>query len=405
VTYWHWGTEGDLDRERRTAAQFRERFPNVEVEVVLHGQDFHEQIAAAFSGGAPPDVHALDMQVVQAWGKHNVLVDLRAHLKPDKTLNLASFEQAPMAKLALQLMSYREQVLGLPGEAEPNVYVYNADLFRAAGLKTPHELWKEDRWTWEAFTDSVVKLVRRRGDGWRVAGTTAGLHRLWMNTAGGKEFDDVKAPKRCLYDDAGSVEGLALAGDLRHRYRVTPLNFSREVGLNETDAFVAGQVAMVARWTSGVGVFKGIGGFKWGMVPYPKKKGYAVDYATSGPAIAKDSKVRAAAWEWLKFRQGSEGKAELERRAQLRAAARGRPGQDPRRADQPGAEQGLAQRGGGGGHGEAHRRRRERLPQGPPAVGASGGGPAPGTPGEGRPGGAPAAARAWPQRISWPVSA
>jgi ABC-type glycerol-3-phosphate transport system substrate-binding protein len=45
------------------------------------------------------------------------------------------------------------------------------------------------------------------------------------------------------------------------------------------------------------------------MVPYPKKKGYAVDFATSGPAIAKGSKVRAAAWEWLKFRQGPEGQA------------------------------------------------------------------------------------------------
>lgn len=74
-----------------------------------------------------------------------------------------------------------------------------------------------------------------------------------------------------------------------------------------TAAFAAGRVAIMARWTTGVGVYKRVTDFKWGMVPYPKRKTYANDYATSGPAIARDSKARAAAWELVKFRQGQEG--------------------------------------------------------------------------------------------------
>lgn len=83
-----------------------------------------------------------------------------------------------------------------------------------------------------------------RGDAWQVAGASEGKQRLWMNAAGGKEFDDVKIPKRCLYDDPGSIEGLTFLQDLRHRHRVVPVDFGRELGSNDTNAFIAGKVAM-----------------------------------------------------------------------------------------------------------------------------------------------------------------
>ncbi len=303
ISYWHWGTQEYYDRERRTADKFQQKFPNVEVEVVLQATGFQDKISAAFAGGAPPDVHVLDMQVVQDWGKRNVLVDLKQFLKGERTITLAFYERSPLTRQALDIMSYKDQVLGLPGEAGPNLYYYNADLFRRNGLKTPFELWKEDKWTWEAFAESLSTIARASG----VTGAAAGLHRLWMNAAGGKEFDDVKAPRRCLYDDPGSIDGLTFLQDLRHKFKLVPVDFTREVGDNDTNAFVAGKVAMMARWTTGVGVYKGIKDFKWGMVPYPRRKTYANDYATSGPAIAKDSKAIPAAWEWVKFRQGPEG--------------------------------------------------------------------------------------------------
>lgn len=307
ISYWHWGTQEYFDRERRAADKFQQKVPNVEVEVVLQATGFGDKVTAAFAGGAPPDVHILDMQVTQDWGRRNVLVDLKEYLKTERDIGLAFYERSPISKLALQIMSYREQVLGLPAEAGPNLYYYNADLFRRAGLKTPYELWKEDKWTWEALVDSLTRIAKRTADGWQVAGAATGLHRLWMNAGGGKEFDDVKVPKRCHYDDPGSIDALTLLQDLRHKYKVTPVNFNQEVGINDTDAFAAGRVAIMARWTTGVGVYKRVTDFKWGMVPYPKKKTYANDYATSGPAIAKDSKARAAAWEFVKFRQGQEG--------------------------------------------------------------------------------------------------
>ncbi|MDQ3701561.1 MAG: hypothetical protein M3442_11670 [Chloroflexota bacterium] len=68
---------------------------------------------------------------------------------------------------------------------------------------------------------------------------------------------------------------------------------------------------MMARWTSGIGQFKDITAFTWGMVPYPKgphPKGVpANDYATTGLAIAKVSKFPAESWEWVKFTANDDG--------------------------------------------------------------------------------------------------
>lgn len=81
--------------------------------------------------------------------------------------------------------------------------------------------------------------------------------------------------------------------------------------MNDTNGFVQGRVAMMARWTSGIGTYRNINDFKWGMVPYPKgpgTKGVASnDYATSGPAIAKASKYPKESWLWVKFSANEEG--------------------------------------------------------------------------------------------------
>src|SRR5688572_605002 len=307
VTYWHWGDQVYNEREKRTLARFRDRFPNIDVDVALVAEAFEEKAAAAFAAGTAPDVHHVDMQVVQAWGAKNVLLDLKPYLKRDKDLSLGFYEKSPISKQALDIMSSKGQVIGLPGEAAPNLVFYNADLFRNAGLKTPTELWKEDKWTWEAFVEATTRLTQRNADAWQIAGASEGRHRLWMNAAGGREFDDVKSPKRCLYDEAGSIEGLSFLQDLRHKHRVVPVDFRAAMGAADTNTFIAGRLVMLGYWTVRIGRFKDIKDFKWGMVPYPKRKTYATDFATSGPGIAKESKSQEAAWEWAKFREGPEG--------------------------------------------------------------------------------------------------
>src|SRR5262249_707531 len=149
--------------------------------------------------------------------------------------------------------------------------------------------------------DAVVKLHKREGGRTTQVGTTLGLARLWMNAAGAQEFDSVKTPTRCLYDGEAAMEALQFRYDLQARHRVHDPDFYRETGLNETTAFLNGRSATMSRWTTGLHDFKAISAFKWGMVPYPKRKGYASDYTHWAYGRARglaDAHARTAAWDW-----------------------------------------------------------------------------------------------------------
>jgi multiple sugar transport system substrate-binding protein len=310
VTYWFWGDPTYLGPEQRVAQAFEQANPSIHIELTLlpYG-DLEDKLTATFASGSPPDTHHLDMPLVQSYGKRDVLVDLNPYLGRDPVINTAFYQSSAYSKIALDIMSYQGHAIGLPNSAAPNLYYYNGDMFRAGGLQTPYELWKGTGWTWDAFTNAATHIAKKTGATWAPAGASMGLARLWMNSAGGKEFDDIKAPKQCLYGDPASVEGLSELHDLMYKDHVMPVNFSKEVGSDDTTAFAAGKVAMMPRWTSGILTYNKITSFKWGMVPYPKRTVNAHDFATSGDAIAKVSKVQDAAWAWVKYGVGPEGSA------------------------------------------------------------------------------------------------
>ena len=307
IQFAHWGTPDYYDRNRQRADDFEQQYPRIKVDV-LHMQDaFQEKILAMFVAGTPPDTHVLDMPKVQAYARRDVVLPLTPFMREDK-----AFKADLLHKKAVEIMSNpKGELLGMPSGGSPNLFYYNRDLFKGAGLATPYELFQQNRWTWAAFLDAARALTKGGPGGWQVAGASTGLHRLWMNANGAEEFDDYRAPRRNLYDVPQNVETLQYLTDLRHKHKVTPANFSREVGMDDTKAFVEGRVAMMARWTSGIGQFKDITGFTWGMVPYPKgphPKGVtANDYATSGTAIARASKHPKESWEWVKFTANDDG--------------------------------------------------------------------------------------------------
>ena len=266
IQFAHWGTPDYYDRNRQRADDFEQQYPRIKVDV-LHMQDaFQEKILAMFVAGTPPDTHVLDMPKVQAYARRDVVLPLTPFMREDK-----AFKADLLHKKAVEIMSNpKGELLGMPSGGSPNLFYYNRDLFKGAGLATPYELFQQNRWTWAAFLDAARALTKGGPGGWQVAGASTGLHRLWMNANGAEEFDDYRAPKRNLYDVPQNVETLQYLTDLRHKHKATPANFSREVGMDDTKAFVEGRVAMMARWTSGIGQFKDITGFTWGMVPYPK---------------------------------------------------------------------------------------------------------------------------------------
>jgi multiple sugar transport system substrate-binding protein len=307
IQFAHWGTPDYYERNRARADDFQRKNPGIKIDILHIQDDFQPKILAMFVAGTPPDTHVLDMPKVQAYARRDVVLPLTPFMKDDK-----QFDAKLLHKKAVDIMSDpKGNLLGLPSGGSPNLYYYNKDLFLAAGQPTPYELFQKGQWTWSAFLDSVRKITKGGPGNWQVAGAATGLHRMWLNSNGTEEFDDYRAPKKCLYGDPAAVETFQFLADLRHKYKVAPVNFSKELGMDDTKAFIQGRVAMMARWTSGIGQFRTITDFTWGMVPYPKgpspKGVMANDYATSGTAIAKATKYPKESWEWTKFTANDDG--------------------------------------------------------------------------------------------------
>src|SRR5688500_9879829 len=239
IQFAHWGTPDYYERNRQRADDFEKQHAHIKVDV-LHMQDaFQEKILAMFVAGTPPDTHVLDMPKVQAYAKRDVILPLTPFMKEDR-----SFKADLLHKKAVEIMSNpKGELLGMPSGGSPNLFFYNRDLFKAAGLATPLELYQQNKWTWQAFLDGARALTKGGPGAWQVAGANTGLHRLWMNSNGAEEFDDYRAPKKNLYDIPQNVETLQYLADLRHKHKTTPANFSREVGMDDTKGFIEGRVA------------------------------------------------------------------------------------------------------------------------------------------------------------------
>lgn len=309
INFWHWGSQDYFVRYRTLADEFQKRFPRIAVEVTLHASGMGEKLVASLAGGAPPETFVIDFQWAQRYGKQGFVEVIDDRAKKSRVLKLGEYH-----KLAADAISYKGKWIGLPGVgipggSAPNLIFYNSEHFRQAGLVTPYELWKQDKWTWQAFVQAAERLVKRGADGKMTTVPVEGYqHRLWMNTAGGKEVDDVFAPTRCLYDQPQAIKALQFVQDLRHRHRVESASGIRnEIGLDADQGFMEGRISMRFRWTTGINVYRPVTAFKWGLAPYPKDVTYANDYTAAGLAISKGIQQLEPSWLWIEWASGPDG--------------------------------------------------------------------------------------------------
>ena len=309
LSFWHWGSQDYFVRYRNLADEFQKRNPKVNIEVTLVEPGLEQKLLAAITAGDPPNTFVHDFQRAQGWGKLGLVEALDDRAKKSRVLKMSEY-----SKIALDAITYKGKLqglpgVGIPGGAAPNLIFFNADLFRREGLPTPYELWKQDKWTWDELIRLGEKVTKRGGDGKMTqVGIVGYAHRLFMNAAGSKEVDDVFAPTKSFYDDPKSIKALQLVQDLRHRYRIEPPGSTmNEIGLNDDQGFIEGRIAMRLRWTTGINVYRPINSFKWGMAPYPKDANYSTDYTAAGLAISKGAKLPDVGWAWIEWASSPDG--------------------------------------------------------------------------------------------------
>jgi len=312
ITFMHWSDPNEFNA---LIEAFEAKNPDIKINhisSVTGGFNFPDKLRTMFAAGMPPETFRLDTQEVAYFAQKGLVADLRPFAEKEPGFNLDQ-----IMPMALDMMTYKGGLYGLSPGVGSNFYFYNADMFEAAGIPSPYQQYRSGGWTWNDFRSAAMKLTRTGGENVpSVMGAAvhfgSALARLWMFSNGAPEFDDVMIPTKCLYDAPESVQAYDFLQRLLHIDRVAAHSNADIGNQDTTKAFLAGRLAMMARWTAGAVIY-GDASHRFGIVPYPKgpssKAKHAADFTGAGYAMPKDNPHTEAAWRFIAFAASFEGQS------------------------------------------------------------------------------------------------
>jgi multiple sugar transport system substrate-binding protein len=284
-----WDSGEALKIQKKIARKFEEKHPFIKVQLEAYGDEFDQKLTAAFGAKNPPDV----MYMWNFPAYFQSLEPLENFIKRDPIIDLNDFYQG----LFNYSTMYRE-LYGMPAGFTTRVVYYNKDLFDAAGIPYP-----KDGWTWDDFKSAAKKLsnpaLGRYGFGVRPEPDTYDLQGIvWSN---GSSFISEDGQKTNGYmNSPETIEAIELFTDMvKEKSAVLVGGKNQQSG---EEAFKTGKIAM---WESGIWPLDEFKKAKvnFGTVEMPAFKGKPVRGVISSSAIsiAKDSKNKDLAWEFVKF--------------------------------------------------------------------------------------------------------
>jgi multiple sugar transport system substrate-binding protein len=284
-----WDTGDALKIEQDIAKKFEAAHPGTKVQVEAYADGFDQKLAAGFGATNPPDV----MYMWDFPTYHQSLEPLDSYSSKDEELNIEDFYPG--------LFNYGKidgKLYGIPAGFTTRVVYYNKKLFDEAKIPYP-----KDGWTWKEFQDIAAKLSdkskKQYGFGVRAENDTYDLQSfVWSN---GSSFisDDGKTIEGFM-NSKETAESIQMLGDMvKNGSAVLTGGKGQQSG---DDIFKAGKIAM---WESGIWPLESFktAGIDVGTVEIPAFPGKPVKgvLAESALSIAKDSKQKDLAWEFVKF--------------------------------------------------------------------------------------------------------
>lgn len=284
-----WDTGEALKIQQEIAKKFEAAHPGIKVQVEPYGDGFDQKLAAGFGASNPPDV----MYMWDFPTYYKSLEPLDSFVEKDETLQIDDFYPGLFAYNKVEGNLY-----GLPAGFTTRVFYYNKKLFDDAGIPYP-----QDGWTWDDMKAMAQKLTdkgkKQYGIGVRADNDTYDLQGfVWSN--GSSLISDDGTAIDGYMNSKETAEAIGVLGQaVKEGYGVLVGGKNQQSG---DDIFKAGKIAM---WESGIWPLEGFkeAGIDVGTVEPPTFPGKDVKgvLAQSAVSIAKDSKHKEAAWEFVKF--------------------------------------------------------------------------------------------------------
>ncbi|WP_048828005.1 ABC transporter substrate-binding protein [Bacillus sp. B-jedd] len=284
-----WDSGKELQIQQKIAKSFEEKHPGVKVQVEAYGDGFDQKLAASFGAKNPPDV----MYMWNFPAYYQSLEPLDSYIEGDSEMDMDDFYQG--------LFNYSRmdgKIYGMPSGFTTRAIYYNKDLFDAANIPYP-----KDGWTWDDFKKIAKKLSdpskKQYGFGVVPEPDTYDLQGLVWSNGGSFISEDGKKVEGHM-NSPETIEAIQVLGDLlKNKSAVLVGGKNQQSG---DDIFKAGKIAM---WESGIWPLAGFkdAGINVGTVEVPQfgDKPAKGIIATSAVSIAKDSKNKDLAYEFVKF--------------------------------------------------------------------------------------------------------
>ena len=283
IRFASWDTADDVDAQQKMVDKFNEEHPDIQVVLEAYGSDFDTKISASMGSGDAPDV----MYMWNYPAYHDGLEPLDSYIEKEGEDYKKNFYST-----LWNYNSYDGQIYGLPVGFTTHCVYYNKDLFEKAGVEEP-----KDGWTWEDLEEKAKKINEATG----VKGFSFSMKPdpydyemyLWSN---GTAYCDKEGKMEGYINSDKALETYKMFQDMaKDGYAVaTEKSGSDEFESGQTAMFVYGAWA-VKKYTEA--------GVNFGLAKLPSfgtEKSASI-LSSSGVAIAKSSKNKEAAWEFVKY--------------------------------------------------------------------------------------------------------
>lgn len=295
ITYQTWQdfSKGTLPA---LAKEFHQIHPNITIKFQgVPAEQAQTKLTTQIAGGNAPDVAYVDTGTVGAFAPRGALVNLEDYMSKSKATPKGDYVPA-FAKM----VSYQDQMYGLPIDGESTALFYRTDLFKSAGITGPPKTWSELASDAKALTDPAKKQY-----GYALFATTGETSYYWypfLYQAGGTQTtpDDKDA---AFASPAGLKAG---------QFYVSLRQYSSPDLWNSNSwdgrvSFATGKSAMymAGAWFAGEmeNSYKGITG-KWAVAPLPTETAgspCATTIAGDALVMPASGQNHDAAWKWMEF--------------------------------------------------------------------------------------------------------
>ncbi len=297
IKYAFWGNPDAIGVEQDIIEAFEASHPNIKVEPVVSGyNDYNSKIMTMIAGGMAPDVMRIDSYNFSDFTALNAVENL------DPYIEKSNFDINVYPKAAIEEITVDGSVYALPWGTAPLYMLINLNAFEKAGIELPSYDWTMDDFfeIVEAFDGSNTGCY---GYATECDQLSSFLPFIWAD-GGNVLSDDLNT---YTLDNPNAYTQLQRLSDQYKKGNLPKDTITADAD-TLTRWFTNNTVAMRSGSSMDILTIQNVEGAKFEAYPMPGSvvKNTTV-YKSNEICMAKNSKNKDAAWEFMKFLRGNSG--------------------------------------------------------------------------------------------------